>query len=463
MKKKRSTFKGTMGFVLAAAGSAVGLGNIWRFPYLAAKDGGGLFLVIYLILVLTFGYTMLTTEIAIGRLTKTSPLTAYEKLDKRFSWIGKLACLVPMIIMPYYCVIGGWLIKYFITFISGDAQAATDEAFFGNFITSASDSIMATIVFLLICAVIILGGVNRGIERASRILMPILVVLVLIISVFSVTISYSEGGVTRTGLEGLKILFIPNLKGLTLGKFATTLLDAMGQLFFSLSIAMGIMVAYGSYVSDDSDLGKSINHIEIFDTGIAVLAGVMIIPAVYVYMGNEGLSASGPGLMFKVLPKVFAQMGTVGTIIGTLFFIMALFAAITSAVSVMEAVVSSFCDAFHLKRKHATLIETGIALFFGIIVCLGYNVLYFELKLPNGSVGQVLDLMDYISNYIFMPVIAIATCILVGYFVSPKTIVDEVEKNDSTFRRRGMYFVMIRYIAPVLLGILLLQSFSVFG
>ncbi len=463
MKKKRSSFKGTLGFVLAAAGSAVGLGNIWRFPYLAAKDGGGLFIVVYLILALTFGYTLLTTEIAIGRSTKESPLTAYKHLHPKFRWIGTLACLVPMIIMPYYCAIGGWVLKYLIVFLTGAGETAAGDDYFTGFITSSTEPILTTVIFLFLCAIIVLGGVNKGIERASQFIMPVLVVLVLIISVFSLTISHKDGNVVRTGIDGLKILFIPDFTGLTIGKFFSIVLDAMGQLFFSLSIAMGIMVAYGSYVDDKADLGKSINEIEIFDTAIAILAGVMIIPAVYVFMGREGLEASGPGLMFIYLPKVFAQMGVTGRVVGIMFFAMVLFAALTSAVSVMEAVVSSFCDRFELKRKHAAIIETVIALVFGVIVCLGYNSLYFEVKLPNGSTGQILDIMDYISNYIFMPIVAIATCILVGYFASPKFVIDEVEKNGSRFGRKNLYVVMIKYIAPVLLIILFLQSFSLFG
>ncbi len=460
--KQRSSFTGSLGFVLAAAGSAVGLGNIWRFPYLAAKDGGGLFLVVYLILALTFGYTLLTTEIAIGRRTKESPLTAYKQLDKRFGWIGVLACLVPMIIMPYYCVIGGWVLKYFLVFLTGSGLEAAEDGYFTGFITAPVEPILATGVFLFLCAIIVLGGVDKGIERASRFIMPVLVVLVLAISIFSLTISHEDGGVSRTGLQGLAILFIPSFKGLTLGKFATVVLDAMGQLFFSLSIAMGIMVAYGSYVSDDADLGKSINQIEIFDTAIAILAGVMIIPAVYVFAGKEGLSASGPGLMFISLPKVFAQMGVMGRVVGTLFFAMVLFAALTSAVSVMEAVVSSFCDRFPIERKASALIETLIAAAFGVLVCLGYNKLYFELKLPNGTVGQILDIMDYISNYLFMPIVSIATCILVGHFVGTDYIAEEVTKNNSKFGRKGLYIVMIKYLAPILLCVLFLQSFKVF-
>ncbi|MCQ2510294.1 MAG: sodium-dependent transporter [Lachnospiraceae bacterium] len=459
MDKKRNSFSGSIGFVLAAAGSAVGLGNIWRFPYLAAKGGGGLFLVMYLILALTFGYALLTTEISIGRKTKKGPLAAYGEIHKKSKWIGIFACLVPMMIMPYYCAIGGWVIKYFIGFLTGDGLNMAQDGYFTGFITSDWQPIVFTIIFLAVCTFIILRGVNNGIESMSRILMPVLLLLVIIIAFFSLTISHTDAeGVTRTGMEGLKIFLIPNFEGMTVQRFFSVLMDAMGQLFFSLSVAMGIMVAYGSYVKDDDNLGRSINQIEIFDTGIAVLAGVMIIPAVFAFQGTEGMSASGPGLMFVSLPKVFAEMGAIGRFMGTLFFAMVLFAAITSAVSIMEAIVSSFMDEFHMSRSSSTWLEFVIAAIVGVIVCLGYNKLYFEFTLPNGAVAQVLDILDYISNNLLMPVVAISTCILIGWVLSPKTITDEVEKSGDKMGRKGLYRVMIKFIAPVLLFILLLKA-----
>ena len=457
--KERNSFKGSIGFVLAAAGSAVGLGNIWRFPYLAAKDGGGLFLVIYIILALTFGFTLLTTEIAIGRKTKQSPLTAYSELKKGWKPLGIISCLVPVIILPYYVSIGGWVLKYFLLFLTGGGTTAAEDGFFGGFITAEIEPIIMMAIFLLAVAIIIYKGVNKGIESSSRILMPILFLLVIGISIYSLTLSFTDSNqVTRTGLEGLWIYIVPNLKGLTVKQFFTVLLDAMGQLFFSLSVAMGIMITYGSYVSDDANLVKSINQIEFFDTLVAVLAGVMIIPAVYVFMGTEGMSASGPSLMFVSIPKVFASMGTIGTFVGCLFFAMVLFAALTSAVSVMEAVVSSIMDQFRISRSTATLLEGIIALAGGIIVCLGYNVLYFEFKLPNGSVAQILDIMDYISNNALMPIVAISTCVLIGWIIKPKTIIDEVEKDGRRMHRKRLYTVMIRFVAPVLLFILFLKS-----
>ncbi len=429
---------------------------------MAAKDGGGLFLVIYLILAVTFGFTLLTTEIAIGRKTKQSPLTAYGRMKPKWGFLGVLACLVPVIILPYYCVIGGWVVKYFLAYLTGSGGSAAQDSYFTDFITGEWQPIVLLVVFLFMVAFVIFRGVNKGIEMSSKVLMPVLLLLVVGIAVFSLTIEHhDDAGVTRTGMEGLKIYVIPNLEGMTVKGFFSVLLDAMGQLFFSLSVAMGIMVAYGSYVRDDANLVKSINQIEIFDTAVAFLAGVMIIPAVYTFMGREGMAASGPSLMFVSLPKVFSSMGRIGNLVGCLFFAMVLFAALTSAVSVMEAVVSSFMDKFHMSRRRAAALETLIALAGGILVCLGYNKLYFEVDLPNGAVAQILDIMDYISNNLLMPLVAIGTCLLIGWVLKPSAVIEEVEKSGCKFGRKKLYIVMIRYIAPVLLVILLLKSIGI--
>ena len=461
-EKHRHSFSGSIGFVLAAAGSAVGLGNIWRFPYLAAKDGGGLFLVIYLVLAFTFGFALLTTEIAIGRKTKQSPLTAYGKIHKKCKFLGVIASLVPVIIMPYYCVIGGWVVKYFLAYLMGEGSRAATDGYFANYIAEEQQPVALMTVFLVIVVVIVIRGVNKGIESFSKVLMPILLLLVVGISIFSLTIQHTdEAGVTRTGLEGFLIYVIPNFEGLTLKGFFTVLVDAMGQLFFSLSVAMGIMIAYGSYVKDDANMVKAINQIEIFDSVVAFLAGVMIIPAVYTFMGKEGMAAHGPGLMFVSLPKIFDTMGKAGDLMGCLFFAMVLFAALTSAVSIMEAVVASFMDKFHMSRLKATVIETVIALIGAILVCLGYNKLYFNIKLPNGSEAQILDIMDYISNNCLMPIVAIGTCILIGWITKPSLVIDEAEKTGCKFSRKKLYIVMIRYIAPILLVILFLKSMGI--
>ena len=467
---KRNSFSSSIGFVLAAAGSAVGLGNIWRFPYLAAKDGGGLFLVVYIILALTFGFTMLVTEVSIGRKTKQSALTAYGKLHKKSGWIGAIATIVPFMILPYYCVIGGWVLKYCVAFCIGQGELAADASYFTGFITGHYDPavqpfgitncepILYTFIFLAVVAVVVFIGVNKGIEALSKVLMPILLLFVIAIAIFSLTVKGAEG---RTGMDGLKIYLIPSFEGKSFSDVFTVILDAMGQLFYSISVAMGIMVAYGSYFKDDSNLIKSVNRIEIFDTAVAFLAGIMIIPAVFAFLGEEGLQQAGPGLMFMALPKVFQAMGPVGNVVGAVFFIMVFFAALTSAISILEAVVSSIMDKMHWERKKSTVFEGIVALILGIIICLGYNIMYFECPLPGGKTGQLLDLFDYLSNNILMPVVAIGTCILVGWIIKPKTIIDEATKNGEKFGRKTLYIAMIKYIAPVLLFALLLGSLGI--
>lgn len=457
-KQKRGSFTGSLGFVLAAAGSAVGLGNIWRFPYLAAKDGGGVFLLCYLVLALTFGFALLTTEIAIGRKTGKSPLVAYGQMHKRFSWVGALACLIPTLILPYYCAIGGWVLKYLAAFLTGGGVAAAADGYFTGFITSQFSPIIWFVLFMAATIYVVYKGVDKGIERFSRLVMPALLLMIVAIAIFSLTLSHTDAnGVTRTGLEGMKIYMIPDFTGMTIGRFAVVLMDALGQLFYSISVAMGIMIAYGSYVKKETNIVKSVNQIEIFDTAVAFLAGLMIVPAVYTFMGTEGMSA-GPSLMFISLPKVFQAMGAIGTVVGVLFFVMVAFAALTSSVSVMEAVVSSVMDKWHVSREKATVGVGAYALIAGIIVCLGYNLFYFELRLPNDSVGQILDVMDYISNFVLMPVVALATCVLVGWVISPKSIIDEVTRNGERFGRAKLYVAMIKIVAPVLLVFLLLQS-----
>ena len=461
-EQNRGGFTGSLGFVLAAAGSAVGLGNIWRFPYLAAKDGGGVFLLFYLILALTFGFTLLITEISIGRKTGKSPLAAYAQLHPKMGWIGVVACIIPVLILPYYCTIGGWVLKYLAAYVSGNGMAAVDSGYFGAFIEQVGSPVFWFLLFLGATVLVVYKGVDKGIEKLSRILMPMLLVLIVGIAAFSLSLRYSDSSGTRTGLQGMLVYVIPNFKGMTAKQLLVVLTDAMGQLFYSISVAMGIMVTYGSYVKVDTDLNKAVNQIELFDTAVAFLAGMMIIPAVYTFMGTEGMTASGPALMFAVLPKVFGEMGPVlGTVVGTVFFLTVAFAALTSSVSVLEAIVSCAMDKFGWKRKTAVFAVFGLTAAMGIVVCLGYNVLYFEAILPNTPAGknaQILDILDYISNYVLMPVVSIATCIFIGWVLKPRTVIEEVTRNGEQFGREKLYVVMIRYIAPVLLLMLLLQA-----
>ena len=458
MKEKKGSFSGSIGFVLAAAGSAVGVGNIWRFPYLCAKDGGGLFLIIYLVLVLTFGFVLLTTDVAIGRKTKKNALNAFAAICPKWKFLGYLTFLVPVLIMTYYSVIGGWITKYFVEYlVSGDNVPAQD-GYFTSFITSKAAPIVFMLLFLVLTAAVVYGGVEKGIEKFSRFIMPGLLLLILGIAIFSLTLSYTDAnGTVRTGLQGLKVYLYPDFSSLTVKRFLGVLLDAMSQLFFSLSVSMGIMVTYGSYVKDDVDLNKSINQIEIFDTGVAFLAGMMIIPAVFVFLGTDGM-ASGPSLIFISLPKVFASMGAIGRIIAIAFFLMMGFAALTSCVSVMETLVANCMEIFHKSRQKMCAVIGIYSLVTAVLICLGYNVLYFEVKLPNGTVAQLLDIMDYISNSFLMPFISLLTSILIGWVVGPKLIIDEVERNGEHFKRAKLYCFMIRYAVPVVMLILFLVS-----
>lgn len=458
MEKKTNHFSGQVGFVLAAAGSAVGVGNLWRFPYLAAKDGGGLFLLVYLALVLTFGFTLLTSDIAIGRRTKKSAIGAYTEMHPRWRFLGILTFLVPVLIMTYYAVIGGWITKYAVSYLTGQAAAAAQDNYFTSFISSPVSPVVFALLFMGVTAFIVYNGVQDGIERVSRYMMPVLLVLVVVIAGYSLTLRHTDAsGQMRTGMEGFVYYLTPHLEGLTVSRFLQILLDAMSQLFFSLSVSMGIMITYGSYVKPDVNLNRAVNQIEFFDTGVALLAGAMIIPAVYVFSGVEGMGA-GPSLMFVSLPKVFNAMGAAGVVVGVLFFVAAIFATLTSCISVLESIVANCMEILHTNRKKTVLVLSGVYLAASAVIALGYSIFYFEVQLPNGSTGQLLDIMDYVSNSVMMPLIALLSTILIGWVVGPDYVVEEMEKGSARFTRKKVYRVMIRYIAPVMMLVLFLQS-----
>lgn len=458
MEKKTNHFSGQVGFVLAAAGSAVGVGNLWRFPYLAAKDGGGLFLLVYLALVLTFGFTLLTSDIAIGRRTKKSAIGAYTEMHPWWRFLGILTFLVPVLIMTYYAVIGGWITKYAVSYLTGQAAAAAQDNYFTSFISSPVSPVVFALLFMGVTAFIVYNGVQDGIERVSRYMMPVLLVLVVVIAGYSLTLRHTDAsGQMRTGMEGFVYYLTPHLEGLTVSRFLQILLDAMSQLFFSLSVSMGIMITYGSYVKPDVNLNRAVNQIEFFDTGVALLAGAMIIPAVYVFSGVEGMGA-GPSLMFVSLPKVFNAMGAAGVVVGVLFFVAAIFATLTSCISVLESIVANCMEILHTNRKKTVLVLSGVYLAASAVIALGYSIFYFEVQLPNGSTGQLLDIMDYVSNSVMMPLIALLSTILIGWVVGPDYVVEEMEKGGARFTRKKIYRVMIRYIAPVMMLVLFLQS-----
>ena len=445
MKENRSSFTGKIGFILAAAGSAIGLGNLWRFPYLAAQYGGGIFLLVYIILAVTFGFALMIAEISIGRKTGLSAIGAYKALDKRFAFVGYLASIVPIIILPYYSVIGGWVTKYFVTYLTGAGSEAAGDEFFGGFIGSVGEPLLWFAIFIGITALIVLFGVEKGIEKVSRVMMPILVALTVAIAIYSLTLP--------NAIDGLIYYIKPDFS-----KFSgTTVLAAMGQLFYSMSLAMGIMITYGSYMKKDVHIETSTRQIEIFDSGIAFFAGLMIIPAVFSFFGGDAAAldenlTKGPGLMFVMLPKVFESMPA-GDIVGTLFFVLVLFAALTSSISLMETVVSIFMDKLKLERKITCLIVLGISLVLGIPSSLG-NGVWSEVKIIG---MDFLTFFDFLTNNIIMPVVAFITCIIVGYIIKPKSIIDEVELNGE-FRGKRLFSVVIKYIAPVCIVAILVFS-----
>lgn len=445
-QKKRSTFSGKLGFVLAAAGASVGLGNIWRFPYLAAKYGGGIFLLVYIILALTFGFSMIVAETALGRMTGKSPVGAFAAFGKT-KWRscgGWINAIIPVLIVPYYSVIGGWVIKYLVGYLSGHGAQLAADGYFTSFISSGVSTEVCFVIFALFTLGIIFAGVRNGIERVSKIMMPILVILSLVITVYSVT---------RPGAwEGVKYFLVPNFKDFSW----MTVVTAMGQVFYSLSIAMGILITFGSYMKKNVSIEKSTRNVEIFDTAIAILAGLMIIPAVFAFSGGsaENLQA-GPSLMFITLPKVFASMG-LGTAAGILFFVLVLFAAVTSSIALTESAVSTFEDQFGWSRKKATLIVGMIMIALGTLSSLGYGPLA-GVKLIG---MQFLDFFDFLTNSVMMPVAAIATCLLVSRVIGVGKIEQEVLIGETAFRRKKIFNFMIRFLCPVFAVIILLSSIA---
>ena len=442
--EKRSTFSSKMGFVLSAAGASVGLGNIWRFPYLAAKYGGGIFLLIYIILALTFGYTMIVAETALGRMTRKSPVGAFRSFGKSkgFSFGGWINAIIPLLIVPYYSVIGGWVIKYLIEYIRGNGAKLATDGYFSTFISDGVSTELCFIIFTLFTVAIIYAGVRNGVERVSKFMMPILIVLSVMITVYSVT---------RPGaLEGVKYFLIPNVKNFSW----MTVVSAMGQMFYSLSIAMGILVTFGSYMKRDVSIEASTKNVEIFDTGIAIMAGLMIIPAVFAFSGGdpETLQA-GPSLMFITIPKVFDSMG-MGTFVGILFFVLVLCAAVTSSIALTESAVSTFQDELKWSRHKSTIIVGIIMVILGSLSSLGYGPLAVVKILGM----QFLDFFDFLTNSVFMPIAAIATCLLVSRVIGVKKIEEEMIVEGGSFRRKKIFNFMIRFLCPIFAAIILCSS-----
>ena len=444
-KNKRSTFSGKIGFVLSAAGASVGLGNIWRFPYLAAKYGGGIFLLIYILLALTFGYTMIVAESALGRMTRKSPVGAFKAFGKKAGWLsfgGWINAIIQVRIVPYYSVIGGWVIKYLIEYVKGNGTKLAADGYFSEFISNGASTEICFVIFCMFTLSIIYAGVRNGIERVSKFMMPILVVLSVIIAIYSVT---------RPGaIEGVKYFLVPNLKNFSW----MTVVAAMGQMFYSLSIAMGILITFGSYMKKDSSIEDSTRNVEVFDTAIAIMAGLMIIPAVFAFSGGDpDTLQAGPALMFITIPKVFANMGF-GTVVGILFFLLVLFAAVTSSIALTESAVSTFEDEIGWSRRKSTVVIGIIMIALGTLSCLGYGPLAFVKIIGM----QFLDFFDFLTNSVMMPIAAMMTSIFVSKVVGIDRIEEEIRQGEAAFRRKKIFVVMIKYLCPIFAMIILASS-----
>ena len=443
---KRGSFSGKIGFILSAAGASVGLGNIWRFPYLAAKYGGGIFLLVYIVLAMTFGYTMIVAETSIGRMTGKSPVGAYKSFGNKpaLRFGGWINAVIPILIVPYYSVIGGWVIKYLAEYLLGQAHLMAADGYFGAFISGGFSSELCFLIFAALTLIIIFAGVENGIERVSKVMMPILVLLSLVIGAYSVT---------RPGaLEGVKYFLVPNPKNFSW----MTVVAAMGQMFYSLSIAMGILITFGSYMKKDVSIEDSTRNVEVFDTAIAIMAGLMIIPAVFAFSGGDPSALkAGPSLMFITIPKVFDSMG-MGTVIGVAFFLLVLFAALTSSIALTESAVSTLQDELGWSRNKSTAVMGVSMVLLGSLSSLGYGPLASVTLLGM----QFLDFFDFLTNSVMMPIAAIASCILVSRVIGVERIEQEVTLNGGAFRRKRIFNAMIRYLCPIFAAIILISSIA---
>jgi NSS family neurotransmitter:Na+ symporter len=437
----RGSFTGRLGFVMAAAASAVGLGNLWRFPYLTSHYGGGIFVIIYIILAVTFGFSLMVAEIALGRRTGKSCISAFGELAKKYKWIGVIAAIIPALIVPYYCVIGGWVTKWFATTVTGNLSTLTadDGGYWWSYITGdMADPMIWFLIFAVLCLVCVIGGVNRGIEKVSKVLMPMLLFMMIAITIYEFTLP----GIW----DGIAYYFNPDISKLSAGTF----LGAVSQIFYSMSLAMGIMITYGSYMKKSDSIERSTRNISLIDTMVAILAGLMIVPPAYIFGFGD---SKGMGLMFVALPQVFEQMPA-GEFVAPVFYLLVIFAAMTSAVSLLETVVSVFIDGAKMKRKVSIIVSSVLLLAIGTVVVLGFGPLMPEPTMFNQGAGW-LGILDTVTNSILMPVVAILTCVFIGYVVKVSFITDEVESEGNSFVFKKPFEYMIKYVCPICLAAIL--------
>ena len=438
----RSAWSSKFGFLMAAVGSAVGLGNIWRFPYIAGQYGGAIFLIIYIIVVAVLGFSMLTLELVIGRNRNANVLDAFEMgKKKKITPIGWLCIFTPFLIVSYYNVIGGWIVKYLVGYIGGGGfvnDTGDYSAVFGNFISDPVWSSVFTVIFIALCAVVLIFGVQKGIEKVSKVLMPALFFILVFVAIVSLTM---DGA-----LEGLKYLFVPNFESMEEYGILNILNAAMGQAFFSLSVGMGIAVTYGSYLKKDQNIPKSAAIICGFDTLVAVFAGLAIIPAVF----SAGIAPTeGTGLVFVALPAVFKTLGGFGIVIAVLFFVLILFAAWTSAISLLEVLIAAVEEKTKLGRKGSTALVVGVVFVTSIIVSLSQGDV-----IPT----DLLTLFDNITNKILLPVTGILMCIFLVAKIGMQNAKDELLLNCKSRKWADVWGFIIKFVTPILIAFIFVMG-----
>jgi len=441
----REQWKSRFGFIMAAAGSAVGLGNLWKFPYLAGKNGGGAFVLAYILIVIFIGFSLTMGEMLIGRATQLNAMGAYRKLNKKLTWVGALGVLTAFIILSFYCIVGGWVINYMIKTLTGALSISDTEALgnmFGELVSNPVEPIIYGAIFMLITLVIVLGGIGEGIEKASKFMMPALFVMIIVLAIRSLTLPGAS--------EGLKFFLYPDFSEFTVDG----LLAALGQVFFSLSLGMGIMITYGSYLSKDSNLPQASIYITFLDTLVALLAGLAILPAVFAF-GFE--PAQGPGLMFVTLPAVFSQMPA-GVFFGFIFFALVLLAALTSSISLLEVCVTYVVDEWKWDRKKATWILALIIFLVGIPASLS-NGPWAHIAIFKGM--GFFDTYDYITSYIFLPIGGLMSCILIGWLWGTKNALDEITNQGRIqFAFGNVWSFLIKYVAPIAIAVIFITSIT---
>ncbi len=460
--EERKGFKSTFGFLMAAVGSAVGLGNIWGFPNKMGSNGGFAFLLVYLVLAVLCGFVVMVGELAIGRKTGKGAIDTYRTLSRKYKWLGWLATLSPYLILTFYCALGGYCLKYVVlnfgNLIGADfgTNGLSGGAVFESFMLNQNEGVIFGMIFVLLTVLIVMGGVAGGIEKFCSVGMPALAVMLVIIIIRSCTL---PGAV-----EGLKFMFVPNFAPLK-EDFLSVLATAGGQMFFSLSLGMGVMITYGSYLDKSKDITKNALVIVIFDTLVALMAGLAVLPAAFAL--DPGGKIGGPSLLFVTLQNVFDNMGTVGAVFGIIFYLLVTLAAITSSISLLEVIVTHFCDRAKAKgkgdkRKVYSVIAALAVAVVCVLVCLdglGYSGYWVPGRVLVDGAWQYtatyndcwLDFFDMLSEGLMMPLGAMLMCLMIGYEVGPEVVRDEVEASGSKMKIYGFFKVCVKVITPLLM------------